>query len=141
VNEKKTGLDGDIVFACILLAIVLAGILCFIFQPGRSRPVDDLAAANARRTEETIGELRRTVSEQQSRIDDLESSNQRLEEYLIDAGRICESLTGTVETSGTYTASAIEVSKRLRTVIKALESWYDNLLREYPGIADVEFSK
>ena len=118
----------------IFIGIMAAGLFFTVSGSGRTGQVDELAAANARATDELVTGLTGTIEEQRTIIGDLESENQRLMEYLTDASRISQSPAGTVETSGAYTASAIEVSKRIRAGIEALENWYNRLRSEYPGI-------
>jgi hypothetical protein len=131
---KKPIITGVI---CFVLGAACAGLFVFIFGPGRTGPVDELAAANARAAEGTVTELGRTVEQQREIIGNLESENNRLKEHIRDAIGISATLAGTVEASGTNTASAIEVSKRLRVGINALENWHNNLLRGEPWVADM----
>jgi hypothetical protein len=154
-KEKKVNEDDEgrklgiacrkvlVVGLIIGLAIGIASTRIFIavWGFGRTGSVDELAAANARATAEIVERFRDTNTEQRTIIGDLESENQRLEEHLRDAGRISESLTGTVEASGAYTASAVEISKRLRKGISNLENWYNDIRREYPGIVGLEFNQ
>jgi hypothetical protein len=125
--------------AGIVIGTIGSGLFFFVLGPGRTGPLDGLAAANAGRTDELVAGLRGTIEEQRTVIGVLESENNRLKEYIRDAGGISHTLTGTVTTSGTYTASAIEVSKKLRAGIEALEDWYYRLRSEYPGLVDLEF--
>jgi len=138
VNEKIKNFGIAFIIG-ILIGTVGAGICLYISGSGRTGLLSWLATANARRAEDTVAELRGTINRQQERINELESDNQRLEEYLSGAGRICESLTGTVEASGTYTTSAVAVSKKIRLGIEALESWYNNFRCEYPWITNMEY--
>jgi hypothetical protein len=133
MNEKIKFI-GLALIAGIVIGVVAAWLFFSVLRPGRTGPSAELAEANARATGDTVAGLTGTVDEQRTIIGDLQSENQRLKEYLTDASRISQSLAGTVETSGTYTASAIEVSKRLRAGIEALESWYNRLRSEFPGI-------
>jgi len=133
VNEKVK-IFGLALIAGIVIGVVAAGFFRVVLRPGRTGPAAELAAANARATEEIVAGLTGTIEQQRKIIGDIESENQRLMEYLGDASRISQSLAGTVETSGAYTASAIEVSKRLRSGIEALESWHNSLRSEFPGI-------
>ena len=133
MNEKIKFIGLTLIIG-IVIGVVAAGLFFIIRGSGRTGPVDELAEAHARATGDTVAGLTGTVEQQRTIIGDLESENKRLMEYLTDAGRISQSLAGTVETSGAYTARAIEVSKRLRAGIEALEDWYNRLRSEFPGI-------
>jgi hypothetical protein len=140
VNEKIKTI-GIAFIVGLVVGVTSTGIYVFVRGSGRTGSVDGIATANARATAESVERLRDTNTEQRTIIGDLKSENQRLKEHLRSAGGICQSLVGTVETSGAYTASAIEVSKRLRAGVVSLENWYNNVLREYPGIAGLEYGK
>ena len=141
-------MNAKIIIGIILIVIGLlvtgAGLCLFIFGSGGAGSVDDLAAANARATEELVDGLRDTIDELTSNIgqleqnnSDLRADNQRLTEHIRDAIRVHDTLAGTVETSGAYTASAVEVSARLRTGIEALETWYNNVRSDQRWLTDM----
>jgi hypothetical protein len=125
----------NFIFVFSIGLVLGAGFVFIVFGPGRTGPLDRDAAANARAAEELVEQLGRTVTEQQSRITDLESSNSRLAEHIMGTGRISESLAGTVAASGANTASAAQVSARLRAGIEELEAWYNNILRSEPWLS------
>jgi hypothetical protein len=136
MNEKKVCVINFIIFI-LLETFVLTGILVSVLGSGRAGLDTGAADGNAGATADTVGRLEGTVEEQRGVIGDLRSENQRLREHLMGAIAISESLTGTVEASGTYTSSATEVSKRIRAGIENLEDWYNNVRRDLPGIADM----
>jgi len=132
VNEKVPGIICMLI--CFAIGCIGTGVYHNLYGAGRTGSLDGIAEANAAAAERIVAGLNDTVTEQRTVIGDLTAENQRLTEYLRDASRISESLAGTVETSGTYTAGTVEVSKRLRKAIMDLENWYNNLRREYPWI-------
>jgi len=115
----------------LVLGAAVTGVWGVVSGFGRAGSIDTIAEDNRRSTNATVTELRGTVEQQRARIDDLETSNRRLEEYLMGAGRICKSLAGTVAAGGANTASAAQVSARLRAGIEALENWYNSIGIEY----------
>jgi len=135
MDDKKTFIISFI--TNILLGAVLTGILFLVLRPGRAGLDTGAAEDNARATEDTVSRLEGTVGDQRRVIGDLRAENQRLREHIMGAIAISESLAGTVETSGAYTSSATELSKRIRAGIKNMEDWYNNVRRDFPGIADM----
>jgi predicted RNase H-like nuclease (RuvC/YqgF family) len=73
------------------------------------------------RTAETITGLERTIGEQRERIDDLETSNNRLTEHIRSARGISEQVIRRSEETAGDIRSAIALSKELADALKGID--------------------
>ena len=76
--NEKVKIFGIALIAGIVIGIVGTGLFFTVLRPGRTGSATELAAANARATEEIVAGLTGTVAEQRKIIGDIESENQRL---------------------------------------------------------------
>jgi hypothetical protein len=111
-----------IVSFVIGLALGILGTAGFLIgQSGGSGGLAELDRANQQRTAETVASFERTVGEQRGRIDDLETSNNRLKECIGDARGIVEQLTISTGTAATNIRSAIILLQTITDQVKSLD--------------------
>jgi chromosome segregation ATPase len=111
-----------IVSFVIGLALGILGAAGFLIgQSGGTGGLAELDRANQQRTAETVASLERTIGEQRERIDDLETSNNRLKEHIGDARGIVEQLTISTGTAATDIRSAIILLQTITDQVKSLD--------------------
>lgn len=114
----------------VIFAFCAGYFLSSLLGSGR---VGSNTGASAELYKQSTDDLKRLA--EQNRV--IRERCENLEGHLIIAGRIIEQLRTENEVAGTDTARAITLSKKIRAGIVNLESWWNNVCREYPGLTDL----
>jgi hypothetical protein len=122
--QRGTDVSKTTVIAFIVglaLGILGAAGAVFIGQSGDPGDLAGLDRAIQQETERTVANLERTIGEQRERIDDLQASNSRLEEYIGSARAISAELAVSVATGAADIRSAITLLQTIKDQVYRLD--------------------